>query len=136
MTPNFPALRSGHRLAKRPCGQALARQIAKCLFRPSEEGVRLRLGNRQRIDLPHQQLGNPGAHRGHALQDALAHRAVLTVDQTTSAHQALLRHKSQRGEDADMDRRVRLPDGCHRSQGTEPARNPAQNFATFERSPV
>ena len=114
--------------------QALARQIAKCLSRPSEEGALLRLGNRQGIDLPHQQPGNPSAYRSHALQDALAHRAVLPVDQTTSAHQALLRHKSQRSEDADMDRCGHLSDGRDHSQADETAGHTPQNFAAFERS--
>src|SRR6478609_7040430 len=100
-----------YRFAKRSCRQALSRQIAAGLPGSLEKSALLRLGNGKGIDLSHQQPGDPSADSGHALQGALAHRIVLPMDQATSANQTLLRHKSQRGEDADMDRGDHLSDG-------------------------
>jgi len=66
----------------------------------------------------------------------VADRVVLSLDQGASAHQALLRHEPQRGEDANLDRGGGLPDGGDPPQGTRTAGHVAQNFATFERSSV
>ena len=68
------------------------------------------------------------------LPSALAHRVVLPLDQRPPAHQALLRHQPQRREDSNLDFHHRLPDGRHPAQTVEPARNIAQNIATFEHS--
>src|SRR5690606_20208328 len=44
-------------------------------------------------------------HHLSALSPTMAGGAVLQVDQTTPAHQAVLRHVGERGEDASLDRR-------------------------------
>jgi len=63
-------------------------------------------------------------------------RTLLPLDQRSSAYQILLRHQPQSYEDANLDRHGRLPYGGHPSQATQLLGNLAQNFATFERSPV
>ena len=57
-------------------------------------------------------------------------------DQKSPAHQALLRHESQCGENSNLDCHGRLPDGGDPSQTTESSGHIAQNFAAFECSPL
>jgi len=54
---------------------------------------------------------------------------------TAPAHQTLLRHLAQRGEDPSLDRSQHLRAHCHPAQGTQTAGIVAQNSADFERSP-
>ena len=58
-----------------------------------------------------------------------ASRAVLQVDQAASAHQEVLRHIRERGENADLDRRLGLRAGRHRQKATRSGRVPL-HFAT------
>ena len=48
----------------------------------------------------------------------MADRAVLQVDQATSAHQALLWHLGERRADANLDRHQRLRAGGDHQEGT------------------
>ena len=52
------------------------------------------------------------------LQESLAGGTFLQVDQTASAHQAILWHLGERGEDPDLDRSVGLRAGRHRQEAT------------------
>ena len=123
-----------YRLAQRPCWKTGSLQIAEVVSRPPSESPILRCGNLQRADLPDQQLGNSGFDGCHALQAALGHRVVLSMDQRPPANQALLRHQPQRGEDPDLDCGLHLPDDRDPSQAAQAARNSPQNFADFEYS--
>ena len=68
-----------------------------------------------------------GAHHRRALPLPLAGRTVLQVDQAASAHQGVLRHLGERGEDADLDRRLRLRARRHHSQAPATVRQPLRN---------
>lgn len=76
------------------------------------------------------------ADGGWHISSAMADRTVLSLDQRALAHQALLPDKPECGEDANLDCRGGLPDGCHHAKATEVAGNAAPNFATFEYSSV
>jgi len=127
---------SFHRPAQRSCWKTHIDQIPKCLSRFVAQGEILRFGNQQGTHLSDQQLGNTRPDRRHALQGAMEYRVVLPLDQRTSAHQALLRHKSQRGENANLDCRVHLSDNRNPPQAAQAARHAPQNFAAFECSSV
>ena len=62
---------------------------------------------RQDAGLHHQQLLASGRHHLRALQKPLAGGTLLQVDQAASSDQAVLRHVGERGEDADLDCRLR-----------------------------
>ena len=64
-----------------------------------------------------------------AVQEPLASVAVLQMDKTTSAHQALSGHERERGEDANLVRRVHLRADSHRQKGAPP-QCLALNFVT------
>ena len=52
------------------------------------------------------------------LQVALADRTVFQVDQTTPAHQVVLRHQRKRGQNTNLDRRGNLPARGDHKKGT------------------
>jgi hypothetical protein len=96
--------------------------------------VLLRRRHRAGHCLSDQPSPNPGADRSQNLPPALAHRVVLPLDQRPPVHPTLLRNQPQRRADPNLDCRGRLPDGGHPPQAPRAARQPAQNFATSERS--
>ena len=60
----------------------------------------------QDADLPHQSGNAAGFDNLRPLQEPLAGGTFLQVDQAASAHQAVLWHLGERGEDPDLDRGV------------------------------
>ena len=77
----------------------------------------------KRLVFSHEQLHAARAHHRAAVPVALAGRALLQVDQATSAHQSLLRHQRECREDADLDRHLRLCPGRHRQETARPRRH-------------
>ena len=100
------------------------------------QGALLRRGDQPGLCFPDQQPQCSRADRAEDLSAAVAHRNILPMDQRALADQTLLWDEPQCGEDTNLDRGLRLPDGGHYSQGIETAGNFAQNFAAFECSPV
>src|SRR5271157_1502120 len=72
--------------------------------------------NRQDADLSNQPVGAACPDHLRSLQKPLAGGTILQMDQATSADQAVLRHFGERGEDANLDRRLGLRAGCYRAQ--------------------
>ena len=72
---------------------------------------------RQEPDLPDQQHDAAALDHSRAVQEPLAGRAVLQVDQAAPAHQAISRHKRERGEDANLVRRLHIRAHRHRQKG-------------------
>src|SRR5580704_11482007 len=100
----FPTDRSGHRSVQRSnrttsrvlLAQGFPRQIALGSF------LRQRTGSS--LLFPNQSSAAAGADYLPTLQDALAGRTVLQVDQAASANQALLRKLDQRSQNSGLDR--------------------------------
>jgi hypothetical protein len=67
------------------------------------------------------------------LQDALAGRTILQVDQAASANQALLRQLDQRSQNSGLDRSVRLRTGCDLEARTSTAAKFTQHFTSLLR---
>ena len=78
-----------------------------------------RYRKQQRSGLYYQQLRFTCIDHRRALPLPLASRAVLQVDQTASAYQAILRHFRECGENADMDCYLRLRLSRHREEKTQ-----------------
>ena len=71
----------------------------------------------QDAGVPDQQHDAASADDRRALQEPLAGRAVLQMDQAAPAHQAIPGHQRERSEDADLVRRVDLRAYRHRQEG-------------------
>ena len=71
----------------------------------------------------------PAAAICASVQKPLAGGALLQVDQAASSHQTVLRHLGERGEDADLDRRLGLRSRRHHQEASRPGRL-ALHFAT------
>ena len=71
----------------------------------------------QDAGVPDQQHDAASADDRRALQEPLAGRAVLQMDQAAPAHQAIPGHQRERSEDADLVRRVHLRAHRHRQEG-------------------
>jgi hypothetical protein len=111
------------------------------LSRPVAEGESLRRVNQQAAEVPDQQLHASGADHRANLQAALAGVAVLQMDQAALAHQGLLRHQRERGEDANLDRGAGVRTGGHRAQTTgiagQSVPNPTDSQPhTFRKTPI
>ena len=61
-----------------------------------------------------------------------AGRIVLQVDQTASAHQEILWALTQRGENPNLDRHLRLCAAGHRPQAPEARTQPVPDVANFQ----
>src|SRR5271157_3219408 len=111
-----PALRPDHSVAKFLYPQILSRAAASHSLP--------RRGEREELGVSDQQL--PAAHADHrtTVPVPLASRAVLQVDQATSAHPEVLRPFAQRGEDATLDCHLRLRAGGDCSQAPGLATQP------------
>jgi len=73
-----------------------------------------RPGIRQDAGVPHQQHRLARIDHCRAVQEPLAGRAVLQVDQAASTHQAFYRQQRERREDANLVRRRHVCADCHR----------------------
>ena len=78
--------------------------------------------------VPHQSVRFAGHDRLRPLQEPMAGRAVLQVDQAASADQAVLRDIRKRGENPDLDRRLGLRPRRHRQEAPQ-ARSLALHIA-------
>jgi len=97
-------------------------------YRDPETGKRLLF-----ITQPHR---TPGAEDLRSLQGQMASGAVLSLDQAAPAHQGVLRHDRERGEVADLDRRVRLRARRDRQEAAQPVTQPLRNPTDSEPQPV
>ena len=69
------------------------------------------------VGIPHQQHNTARADDRRALQESLAGGVVLQMDQATFANQEIPGHERERGEDANLVRRIHLCAHCHRQEG-------------------
>jgi hypothetical protein len=99
---------------------------------PDKLRVVLRPRTGSSLLFPQQPFIAAGADDLPTLQDALAGRTVLQVDQAASAHQAFLRQLDQRGQNPGLDCGVRLRAGGDLEEGTSTAAKFAQHFTSFK----
>ena len=94
-------------------------------------------GRRDRKDLqvPNQQFRDSDRDRRRPVPLPPAGQAVLQIDQTTPAHQVVLQHLRERGEDPDLDRGGRLRAGRDHPQATRHRRQPLHNYVGAEPDP-
>ena len=102
-------------------GQRLSRTFAAHPFQGPGVG--------QDAGVPDQQYDLAAADHRRSVQEPLAGGVVLQMDQAASAHQAFSGHERERGEDANLVRRVHLRADRHRQKGASP-RCLALHFAT------
>ena len=95
--------RQDERGALRPDGGVDRREGPQALPPAAAAYQVLRCRDGQDVQFPDQSLRRFGAHRCTALSLPMAGRAVLQVDQAAPAHQVILRHVGERGQDSDMD---------------------------------
>ena len=91
--------------------------------------------------VPDQPIRLAGRHDLRSLQEPLAGRTFLQMDQAASSDQKVLRHVGQRGEDANLDRGFGLCFGRHRQEAPRLGRLPlhsAPGFSVtlFEKMPM
>src|SRR6202011_3354987 len=112
----------------------------RLLCHPCPQRSALRAFLRQRpgssLLFPNQSSPAPGANYLPTLQDALAGRAVLQVDQAASANQALLRKLDERSQNSDLDRGERLRAGGDLEEGASTTAKFTQYFTNFKREHV
>ena len=111
-------LRSDHRTRRLLFQAGLPRPPAANSFQRS--------GNRQNAHLPYQRDDLACADHLRALQEPLAGRIVLQVDQAASSDQEISGHFGKCGQDANLDRGVGLRARRHRQETPQPRR-----FALF-----
>ena len=122
------AQRSDYQPAQLPRRQGLSRQAAaRALLRRRTSAL---------AGVFDQPLWFAGAHGGAALPTALAGRTVLSLAQTKSAHQGLLRHQRQRRAHATVGGRVRLCAGGVAQKTAGLGGHPLRNPPNFERERV
>src|ERR1700693_1290649 len=85
---------------------------------------------------PNQSTAAPGANYLPTLQDALAGRTILQVDQAASANQAFLRKLDERSQNSDLDRGERLRAGGDLEEGASTTAKFTQYFTNFKREHV
>ena len=105
-------LRLVDRVERLLCRQGLSRAFAAYPFQ------RPRVG--QDAGVADQQHNLAAVDHRRALQKPLAGGVVLQMDQAASAHQALSGHERERGEDANLVRRIHLCAHRHRQEGASP----------------
>src|SRR6202142_3133034 len=120
-------VRSNHR----PNGLQHRRGISS-VFAPRQV---CRSRHRQAPGVSDQQLCARRADDYQAIQVPLASGAFLQMDQETPAHQSVLRHLRQRGEDAGLDCHQRLRLGGDRQKRTQARTEHERNSANFEPQP-
>ena len=77
-------------------------------------------GDGKDADLAEQQHDAAGVDDCCAVQESLASGVVLQMDQAAPASEKILGHKRERGEDANLVRRVHLRTDRHRQKGASP----------------
>jgi len=105
------------------CDQRIALNgfyVSKGLPRTFASGEIQRPGVGQDAGVFDQQHDVAGVDHRRFVQKSLASRAVLQVDQTAPAHQAISSHQRERGEDANLVRRVDLRVDCYHQKETSP----------------
>jgi Domain of unknown function (DUF4372)/Transposase DDE domain len=110
----------GHRLGHSLSGRPASRQLS-------------RRGNKEAVQVPHQQLHASGAHHRADLQIALAGGTVLQVDQAAPPNQGLLWDQRECREDPNLDRRVGLRPGGHHPQASHATDQPLPDSTDSER---
>src|SRR5271165_848012 len=124
-----PALRSSHSPAEFLPRQVLSRALAPYSLP--------RCRDREEPGVPYQQLSAAHPDDRATVSVPLAGRVVFQVDQTTSAHQKVLRPLAQRGEDATLDRHLRVRAAGDYSQalgsGTQPLSHGTNSEPQFVR---
>src|SRR5262249_59475735 len=93
----------------------------------------LRWDQPKAANLSQQQLSSPCAHHRPALSVSLASRTFLSLDQTASADQGLLRYFPKCGQDSSLDCYLRLRLSRHRQKTTELGAQPSFDSTDFER---
>ena len=86
-------------------------KMVKVLSGRSSSNSFHRSGNGEAFFLPDEQLQSRRVVHSSSLQAPLADRTILQMDQAAPSDKALFRQHAQRGEDADMDRDLRLRAG-------------------------
>src|SRR5271166_6700830 len=107
--------------------------LAQGFPRQTTLGPILRQRTGSSVLFPNQSSPAPGANYLPTLQDALAGRTVLQVDQAASANQALLRKLDERSQDSGLDRGVRLRAGGDLEEGASTTAKFTQHFTNFKR---
>jgi len=122
------ALRSDHSAEEFYSRTRLSRSAAAHLL--------CRCGNRKTSHLPDPQFSVSSADRRTSLQMPLADRIVLQVDQTTSAHRAVLRTFRERRENPSLDRQFRLRAIGGGQKTLAAGAQPLHPFPNSQRQPV
>src|SRR5712692_69192 len=118
-------LRSDHRAGQSRSAQRLPRQTASHSL--------LRLRKEQMAGLSNQQLYATATDHRATLSQSLAGRVILQMDQTTLAHQEVLRHFGECAQDSDLDRHLGLRPGGHCQKTSAPRGQSLQNLTDLER---
>src|SRR6202140_5413614 len=129
----FPTDRSRHRSLQRSHRTTSRVLLAQGFPRQTALGAFLRQRPGSSLLFPNQSSPAPGANYLPTLQDALAGRAVLQVDEAASANQALLRKLDERSQDSSLDRGVRLRAGGDIEEGASTTTKFTQHFTNFKR---
>src|SRR5208337_951463 len=128
----FPTDRSRHRSLQRSHWTTSRVLLAQGLPRQTALGAFLRHCPGSSLLFPNQSAAAPGANYLPTLQNALAGRTVLQVDQAASANQALLRKLDERSQNSGMDRGERLCAGGDIKEGASTTTRVTQHFTNFE----
>src|SRR6202162_5844339 len=110
--------------------------LAQGLPRQTASGPFLRHCPGSSVLFPNQSTAAPGANYLPTLQDALAARTILQVDQAASANQAFLRKLDERSQNSDLDRGERLRAGGDLEEGASTTAKFTQYFTNFKREHV
>ena len=130
--PVLPPGRQDDRGALRPDGGVDRREGSQALSAAAAAYQVLRCRNGKDVQFLDESLRGLGAHGCTALSSPVAGRTLLQVDQAALAHQVVLWHVGERGQDSDMD----CGDGVRAGGGAEEVTGdlgrPLHNFAGFE----
>ena len=132
----FPNRRSRHRSLQRSHRTTWRVLLAQGFPRQIALGPFLRQRTGSSVLFPNQSSPAPGANYLPTLQDALAGRIILQMDQAASANQALLRKLDERSQDSGLDRGVRLRAGGDLEKGASTTAKFTQHFTNFKREHV
>ena len=91
-----------------------------------------RCKHRQKTGVSHQQLYLAGRHHRRLVSLPVAGRIVLQMDQTTPAHQVILRYLRERSEDTGLDSRLRVRAGCDHQEAPELRPESLHNSTDFK----
>src|SRR5665213_1064580 len=86
----------------------------------------------QALDFSHQQFRSSCTDDPKTLQVPLASRTLFQMDQAIPAHQSVLRHQRERGQDTNLDRHLGLRLDCDHQKRTRALAELGRNSASFE----